>query len=165
MYHNREEVIERTIREFELLDHLVANLTKEDWEQLLLRPETKDPWTVKDALAHITHWKADIARSARGQHRPPEERGLNYNDGNHLIYLRWRDRSPQEVLTWHRHVQEDVLAALRAAPEEWFTARDRRKEWPYDLDGHSAYHRTKDIARALKAKPHGVQPGATKQAS
>ena len=34
MYHNREEVIERTIREFELLDHLVANLTKEDWEQL-----------------------------------------------------------------------------------------------------------------------------------
>jgi hypothetical protein len=27
MRHNREEVIERTIREFELLDHLVASLT------------------------------------------------------------------------------------------------------------------------------------------
>jgi hypothetical protein len=71
MHHNREEVIERTIREFELLDHLVANLTKEEWEQPLLRPETKDPWTVKDALAHITHWKADVARSARRQRRPP----------------------------------------------------------------------------------------------
>ncbi|OGN97765.1 MAG: hypothetical protein A2Z71_05835 [Chloroflexi bacterium RBG_13_50_21] len=165
MYHNREEVIERTIREFELLDHLVANLTKDDWERRLLRPETKDPWTVKDALAHITHWKADIARSARGQRRPPEERGLNENDGNNLIYLRWRDRSPQEVLTWHRQVQEDVLAALRASPEEWFSARDRRQEWPYDLDGHSAYHRTKDIARALKTNTQGVQPDATKQAS
>ena len=162
MHHNREEVIERTIREFELLDHLVADLTNVDWERLLLRPETKDPWTVKDALAHITHWKADAARSARGQHRPPEERGLNVNDGNHLIYLRWHDRSPKEVLAWHRQVQEDVLAALRTAPEEWFSGRERRQEWPYDLDGHSAYHRTKDIARALKAKPHGVQPGATK---
>ena len=102
MYHNREEVIERTIREFELLDHLVANLTKDDWERRLLRPETKDPWTVKDALAHITHWKADAVRSARGQRRPPEERGLNENGGDNRICVRWRDRPPQDVLSWHR---------------------------------------------------------------
>jgi hypothetical protein len=152
MHHNREEVIERTIREFELLDHLVANLTKEEWEQPLLRPETKDPWTVKDALAHITHWKADVARSARRQRRPPEERGLGETDGNHLIYMRWRDRSPQEVLAWHRQVHEDVIAALRAAPEEWFSGRERRPEWPIDLDGHLAYHRIKDIERALATR-------------
>ena len=30
MRHNREEVTERTIREFELLDHLVASLSNED---------------------------------------------------------------------------------------------------------------------------------------
>ena len=165
MHHTREEVIHRTIREFELLDHLVANLTNEDWEKLLLRPETKDPWTVKDALAHVTHWKADAARSARGQRRPPEERGLNYNDGNHLIYLRWHNRSPQEVLVWHRQVQEDVLATLRAAPDEWFSARERRPEWPYDLDGHSAYHRAKDIERALNANTQDVHPDATKKTS
>ncbi len=149
MRHNREEVIERIIREFELLDHLVASLTNEDWERYLLRPEAKEPWTVKDALAHITHWKADVARSARGQRRPPEERGLQENDANHLIYMRWRNRSPQDVLAWHRQVQEDVLAALRGAPEEWFSGRERRSEWPYDLDGHSTYHRVKDIERAL----------------
>lgn len=152
MRHNRREVIERTIQEFELLDHLVANLSSEDWNRHLLRPETKDPWTVKDALAHITHWKADVARSARGQHRPPEERGLQENEANHLIYMRWRDRSPQEVLAWHRQVQEDVLAALRAAPDKWFSSRERRQEWPYDLDGHSTYHRVKDIERALAAR-------------
>lgn len=149
MRHNRDEVIRRTMREFELLDHLVASLTDVDWERLLHRPETREPWTVKYAIAHITHWKADAARSARGQRRPPEERGLGENDHNHLIYMRWRNRSPGEVLTWHRQVQEDVLTALREAPEEWFSARERRAEWPYDLDGHSAYHRVNDIQRAL----------------
>jgi len=149
MHHTREEVIERTIREFETLDQLVANLKNEDWNRLLLRPESKDPWTVKDALAHITHWKADVARSIRKQRRPLEERGLNINDSNHLIYLRWHDRSPKEVLAWHRQVQEDVLAALKAAPEDYFGAKERNSQWPFDLDGHSAYHRVKDIERAL----------------
>ncbi len=152
MRHNRDEVIKRTIQEFELLDQLVANLPNEGWNRLLLRPETKDPWTVKDALAHITHWKADAARSARGQRRPPEERGLQENEANHLVYLRWRDCPPQEVLAWHRQVQQDVLAALRAAPDKWFSGRERRQEWPYDLDGHSAYHRARDIERALAAR-------------
>jgi hypothetical protein len=158
MRHNREDVIDRTIREFELLDHLVENLSDEGWEQPLFRSEAKDPWTVKDALTHITHWKADVARSVRGQRRPSEERGLNTNDGNHLVYMRWRDRSPQEVLAWHRQVQEDVLAALRAAPEEWFSGREHRQEWPYDLERHSTYHRIKDIERALTAKASDYQP-------
>jgi len=150
MRHNRMEVIKRTIREFELLDHLVANLTNEEWNRLLHRPESKDPWTVKDALAHITHWKADVARSARRQRRPGEERGLNTSQGNHLVYSRWHNRSPQEVFGWHRQVQKDVLAALQEAPEEWFSGRERGPDWPGDLDGHSTYHRVKDIERALR---------------
>jgi hypothetical protein len=151
MRHTRSEVINRTIREFELLDNLVAGLANQDWERLLPRPETKDPWTVKDALAHITHWKADVARSVRKQPRPIEERGLNINDGNHLIYLRWQDRSPREVLAWHRLVQKDLLVALQEAPEEWFSGKEHRPEWPFDLDGHSTYHRGKDIQQALKS--------------
>ncbi len=79
-----------------------------------------------------------------------EEKGLSWTDGNRLIYERWRDRSPQEVLAWHRQVQDDVLAALQDAPEEWFSGRERRPELPFDLDGHSSYHRVKDIEEALK---------------
>jgi 4'-phosphopantetheinyl transferase EntD len=104
---------------------------------------------VKDALAHITHWKADVIRVIRGGRRPHEERGLNWTDGNRLIYLRWRDRSPQEVIAWHRQVHTDVLTALRAAPDDWFTGKDRRPEWPNDLTGHVTYHRVKDIEQAL----------------
>ena len=150
MRHTRKEVIQRTIREFERLDHLVNNLTDENWNRLLSRSETKDPLTVNDALAHITHWKADMVRKIKKQPIPIEEKGLNETDGNHLIYERWRDRSPQEVLAWHWQVQEDVLAALQDAPEEWFSGRERRPEWPFDLDGHSSYHRVKDIEHALK---------------
>jgi hypothetical protein len=158
MRHTRDEVIDRTIREFDLLDHLVAGLSTEEWELPLGRPEGKDPWTVKDALAHVTHWRAGVARSARGQRLPEEERGLSIGNGNHLIYMRWRDRSPQDVLAWHRQVQEDVLAALRAAPDKWFSGRERNPDWPGDLDSHSANHRTKDIERALtKARSRRTQ--------
>jgi hypothetical protein len=153
MRHTREEVIQRTIREFELLDRLVANLSAEDWQRALPRSESKDPWTVKDALAHITHWKADVARVARGQPVPTEERGLNETAQNRLVYLRWRDRSPQEVLAWHRQVHEDVLEALRTVSEAWFNGRERRPEWPFDLDGHLSDHRVKDIQRALASDP------------
>jgi hypothetical protein len=154
MRHTRAEVIKRTIREYELLDRLVAKLTPVEWKRRLLRPESKDPWTVKDALVHITHWKANTARVIRKQPRPPEERGLDVNDGNRLIYLRWRDRFPKEVLAWHRQVQADLLRALREAPAAWFSGREHSPEWPADLDGHSADHRVKDIERALSKREH-----------
>jgi hypothetical protein len=42
MRHTREEVIKRTIREYKLLDRVVARLTDEEWRRRLPRPETKD---------------------------------------------------------------------------------------------------------------------------
>ena len=78
-----------------------------------------------------------------------EEKELGETEGNRVVYLRWRERPAQEVLAWHRQVQEEVLDALREAPEAWFSGKERRVEWPNDLDGHSSYHRVKDIERAL----------------
>jgi hypothetical protein len=150
MRHSREEVIQRTISEYRRLDRVVSKLKPADWKKRVPRPETKDPWTVKDVLVHITHWKADTGRSIRGAPRPPEERGLNTTEGNRLVYRRWRNKSPKEVLAWHRQVHKDVLAALRAAPNKLFTGKARAADWPGDLDGHSADHRIKDIERALE---------------
>lgn len=152
MRHTREEVTRRTVREFKRLDRLVSNLTPREWNRLIPRPETKDPWTVKDTLAHITHWKADVVRKAKRLPVPAEERGLNVTDGNRLVYERWRKRAPREVLAWHRQVQADVLALLKSAPEEWFSGRERGPDWPFDLDAHSGYHRVKDIEAALKKR-------------
>lgn len=149
MRHKRDELIQRANEEYQRLEDLISKLNADDWERLLPRPEGKDPWTVKDALVHITRWRADVVRSIRGQRRPPEERGLETNAANHLVYERWRDRPVEEVLAWHRQVQEEVLAALREAPEAYFSGKERNPQWPFDLIGHSAYHRERDIERAL----------------
>ena len=150
MRHNREEVTGRVTREFEILDRLVSGFTAEDWERPAPRPESRDPWTVKDSLAHITYWKANTVRAMKKQRRPAEERGLEFHAHNRLIWERWRDRSPQEVLDWHRQVQRELLAAVGEAPDEWFGGKERGEPWPFDVDGHSAFHRVKDLEAAVK---------------
>jgi hypothetical protein len=147
--HTRATVTERTIREFAALDEVVSRLQPADWDRLVPRPETRDPWTVKDALAHIVYWKSHTARVMRGQKRPPTLRGLDVPSLNHLIWQQCRDLSPDDVLAWHREVQAAILATLAATPEEWFSRRPHSSEWPADFDGHSAGHRLKDIQRAL----------------
>jgi uncharacterized damage-inducible protein DinB len=147
--HTRDGVMERTRREFDALDALVARLRREDWERRVPRPETRDPWTVKDALAHIVYWKEHTARVFRGEKRPPEMRRLDVPRINRLIYERWRDRSPEDVIAWHRDVQADVMRTLASKPEEWFSRREHNPTWPSDFDSHSAAHRVKDIEVAL----------------
>lgn len=88
MRHTRQDVIARTSKEFRALDRLVSRLKPADWRRRVPRPEAKDPWTVKDALAHIIYWKEHSARVFRGEKRPPELRGLAVNQGNALIYRR-----------------------------------------------------------------------------
>ncbi len=139
----------RARREFEKLDRLVTGLRPADWSRRVPRPEAKDPWTVKDALAHIVYWKEQTARAIRGEPRPAELRGLDITAGNRLVYRQWRDRRPSDVVQWHRRVQADLLRVLAEKPADWFTGRERGAPWPYDLDGHSAYHRLRDIEAAI----------------
>ena len=79
MRHTRKEVVARTRHEFAALDRLVARLRPADWKRRVPRPPTRDPWTVKDALAHIVYWKEHSARVFRGERRLPEMRGLDVN--------------------------------------------------------------------------------------
>jgi len=149
MRHTKKDVTARTIREFDELDQLVARLHPTDWDRLVPRPETRDPWTVKDALVHIVYWKTHTARVIRGERRPPEARGLDVTQLNHLVWTQWRDRAPVDVIGWHRAVHADVMRTLAATPEEWFGRRAHSAEWPLDFDGHSTAHRLKDILGGL----------------
>jgi hypothetical protein len=144
------EMLALTQREFEALDALVARLAPADWSRPVPRPETRDPWTVKDAVAHVVYWKQSTARYIRGERRPPEDKGLNGTDLNHKVYLRWRRRSPKDVVAWHHEVHEEVLAALKARPESYFSGRHRKPGWLGDLHSHSAGHRRRDIEAALQ---------------
>ncbi len=149
MRHTRKGIIDRTRREFSRLDSLVRRLRPADWNRRVPRSPTRDPWTVKDALAHIVYWKEHTARVIRGERRLPEMRGLDVNQINRVVYDRWRGRPSSEVLAWHRRVHEEVLRTLARTPDEWFGRRDRSPQRPADFDGHSAAHRVKDIEAAL----------------
>jgi Mycothiol maleylpyruvate isomerase N-terminal domain len=155
MRHARRDVIARTRREFGRLDALVRRLRPPDWNRPVPRPPTRDPWTVKDALAHIVYWKEHTARVIRGERRLPEMRGLDVKQINRLIYERWRDRPPREVVAWHRRVQQDVLRTLASTPEEWFGRTEHSPLWPADFDAHSAEHRVKDMEAALTPRGGG----------
>ena len=150
MRHTKREVSDRTRREFERLDRIVKGIGPADWRRKVPRPETKDPWTVKDALAHILYWKEHTDRVIRGERRPPELRGLEVNAINAIIYRRWRNRPPATVVAWHRQVQDQVMHTLAQTPEEWFARKERGPDWPGDFDSHSAWHRLRDIEAALK---------------
>ena len=149
MRHTKQRVIARTRREYAILDQLVRRLKPADWKRRVPRPPTRDPWTVKDVLAHIVYWKQHSARVFRGERRLPEMRGLDVNAINRLIYRRWRTRRPAELVAWHRRVQRDVLRTLAANPPAWFSRRERSPKWPLDFDTHSADHRTDDIEAVL----------------
>ena len=149
MRHTRKGVTVRTQHEYRQLDRVVSRLKPADWRRRVPRPESKDPWTVKDALAHIIYWKEHSARVFRGEKRPTEIRGLEVNQINAVIYRRWRNRRPAEVVAWHQRVQEEVTHTLRDRPDDWFGRRERAPNWPGDFDGHSAWHRVRDIEAAL----------------
>jgi hypothetical protein len=156
MRHSKESVTGRARREYQQLDRVVRKIKPADWNRPVPRPESRDPWTVKDALAHIVYWKEHSARVVRGEKRLPELRGLEVNAINAIIYERWRRRRPADVVAYHRRIQEDVMRSLREKPDEWFTGRERGPYWPGDFDGHSAWHRVRDIDATINrrlAKP------------
>ena len=149
MRHRKKNVIARTRREFTALDRLVSRLRPADWKRRAPRPPTRDPWTVKDVLAHIVYWKEHTARVFRGERRLPEMRGLDVEHINRLIYRRWRRRRPSELVARHRQVHREVLRTLARNPEAWFSRREHSAQWPLDFDGHAADHRLKDIEAVL----------------
>src|SRR5438045_9157642 len=77
----------------------------------------RERWTGKDALAHIVEWKRQALRALRKEASDPELRGLPIDRKNRLLYERWHRRRPQDVVAYHRSVQRDVAAAMRALPE------------------------------------------------
>jgi uncharacterized protein (TIGR03083 family) len=148
--HRREDVAARAQREFDLLDAAVARLRPEDWARPVPRPETRAPWTVKDALAHVTYWKEHHVRAMRRERQPPWG---DVEARNRTVYALWRDRPPEDVVAYHRAVHADAMRAVAEAPDAWFTGRPRAPQWPADLVGHVAEHRGRDIERALGQPP------------
>ena len=112
----------------------------------------RERWTAKDALAHVVEWERQALRALRGEATDPELRGLPIDRKNRILYERWHRRPPRDVVAYARSVHRDVLAALRALPEAYFTTTPRSPYWPNDLVGHPAAHRQRHLEALLAEK-------------
>ncbi len=151
--HTRAEVIARANDGYAATERLIAGLSPRDWRRpLLFAADARDRWTVKDAIAHLTYWRSDVARIARAERRSPQERRAIGSDPSHFVFLRFRDLTPEELVAYHRDVQRELIAALRAAPDSWFTSKKASSWWPPNVDHHPAQH-VRDVERALGMSP------------
>ena len=148
----KADVIARVQREYRALDRTVRRLTPAVLRRPAFERFKREPWTVKDALAHIIAWKRFTALSLRGERRPPRYRGLEVMAANTKLYRDWHHKSAREVVAAHHAVQREVMAALRALPGSSFAARPS-PYWPADLLGHSAEHRVRHLERAANTAP------------
>ena|SRR5438128_5879554 len=63
-----------------------------------------------------------------------------------------------DIVRWHRRVQQQVLLTLRERPDDWFSGKERGASWPGDFDGHSAWHRVRDIEAAISGMQKNKPP-------
>ena len=177
---SREAVIAATVKAFERLDTVVGDVPLKALQtRMPFAPDAIDPWQVKDAVAHVTHYKARAVHRLVGRRDAPlsadEQRFDEYwgrqewadlegadhvlprmdaftrrrHGLNHLVYERWRDSSPREVLAWHRFVHEHVIAVLGEGPESWFGPTGRLPRVAIGTLAHHLDTHVRDIRRAL----------------
>jgi len=82
-------------------------------------------WSIKDVLAHLADWEAHmpvwLEAARRDQPVKEIEEGLpwkHYNEFNQRIYLRHKDQSLEEVLTYFHETHRQFMAMVEAMPEE-----------------------------------------------
>jgi hypothetical protein len=160
--HTRASVIKRVEAEYRALDAVVRKLGPADLRRPAMREEAPIRFTAKDVLAHINAWKWNEERvvtkrkAPRRPYDPPKTSALV--DTNAAIYKRSHRAAAKTIVAEHRAAHRAMLKALRAAPAEYFSGRERSKQWPFDAVGHVAEHRRKHLepllaGRAARARP------------
>ena len=148
--HNKAETIARVEAEYRALDATVRRLGANGLGEPIpgfgaRARKRRERWRRKDSFAHIVYWKEHSLRALRralGRKEPfdLEMRGKTVDAQNRILYLRWRDRPARDVVAYHRTIQRQISKAMRALPAAYYAKRFSSL-WPYDLAGHSTWHR------------------------
>jgi hypothetical protein len=147
--HNKRETIARVEHEYRALDRVVRRLGSRGLNEGVpgfgARARIRrERWTRKDALAHVVEWKRQALRALRKERSDPELKGLPIDRRNRKLYERWHATPARDVVAFHRRIQRETIAAMRALPDEYFRKR-LSPSWPNDLVGHSAEHRRRHL--------------------
>ncbi|MBI3521710.1 MAG: maleylpyruvate isomerase N-terminal domain-containing protein [Chloroflexi bacterium] len=156
--HTRAATLARVRGEWRALDKVLSGLTPTDFRRPVFQSETKESWTIKDAIAHVTAWKWNVHASLVKGPRPYPSAGTVHAT-NKRIYERWLRTSGRAVVADARAAHEAVVKALRAMPADYFSGKTHSVHWPFDLVGHSTEHRVRHLERTLgnKTAPRRVR--------
>ena len=131
---SKAEIVGRIQAEHDQLEQTVAALSRRD---LTRRDVTDKHWSVKDILAHLMDWEQRFLgwyqAGVRGEVPETPAPGMTWSWENlHRLneqgYRRHRRRAWEDVLVDYHRSYEQVVATIRAIPEEEIHAA-RRYAW------------------------------------
>ncbi|MDQ2766149.1 MAG: DinB family protein [Gemmatimonadota bacterium] len=152
-----QQVLEKLDRAWKDFEESYAGLSNEQ----LLTPNVTGKWSVRDIIAHVTWWEEEALK-----HMPvileggkPERYSDKYggiDDFNAIMTVKRSHLTVEEVLQQHNEVHEQLLAYVRAAPEElWARETKFRRRLRLDTFGHYPVH-----TNAIKAWRQTVDQNA-----
>ena len=138
------QILEKLDKAWKDFEESYAGLSNEE----LLIPNVTGKWSVRDIIAHVTWWEEEslkhmpvILEGGRPERYSDKYGGID--DFNAIMTVKRSGLSLEEVLKQHDDVHAQLVAYVRAAPEDEF-ARETRLSPP----ASSRYFRT-------LPRPHG----------
>jgi hypothetical protein len=136
------QVLERLGRTWAEFESSYAGLSDAE----LQIPGVTGEWSVRDIIAHVTWWEEEalknmplIREGGRGPRYSTKYGGIDAF--NALMTEQRKGLSLAEVLRQHDEVHAQLLAYVRAAPEELFARETRfRRRLRFDAYGHYPIH-------------------------
>ena len=146
----KEELLNQAAREYKAFHESLQGLNEEQLQEAWL-----GTWSVKDIVAHIVGWQAELApaleRLARGERPLPE--GVSYEDvdaWNAKFAAARRDAGAADLLLELDKTHERFLRLADAIPEARF-APERTAYRIVDLNSAHHYKEHGDQIRAWRA--------------
>ncbi len=147
---NQRELLDKLRAERDRLDSALAALS----EAQMTKPGANGDWSVKDVIAHITHWEQtmlkNIEKGMRGETLEPG--GESVDAINARAYAESRDRSLTDVLADFRRSYQQVAVKIQSLPDDAlnapppFNPQRKGRLWKY-IAGESHEHYADHIAQ------------------
>jgi hypothetical protein len=117
----KSQIIEAAQLERTALDQFLATLTSDQMTQ----PNIIGEWAIKDVLSHLIEWEQMVMKwyEAGAQGKIPAVPSEEYNWGqlpqlNHVIFLKYRDRSLADVQKDFKSSYKKIMKTLENIPEK-----------------------------------------------
>jgi hypothetical protein len=112
---NKRELIEAIRADRATLQSLWTGATE---EQLCRRPGPQSDWSMKDLIAHITHWEQNILATLSAAFRGHLVEQGDTDQINARVFIENRDRPLTDIQADFQRSQDEVLTYIESLTEQ-----------------------------------------------